>query len=470
MVMADRALVLNEPLCFLIGKLSKLPLNVLKSAACDFYDNNALAEAKSRLLDDVNNLSLTDGLPHIPKRREGANRSAREVDDLLLILSTIDEHGQLNNLPRYVAASPDSMPSLRLFDGDMQLLLSRLDKMECKLVELTSALATINGEVHNQRSRPARYQAQQALSTPTTSMHEAAAVNVNIDLPGSLGPTTNPADVAMSGNSLQSQAQAMVNNTTNPVINRPTFSWAVASVAAASTPIADRVTTADNPYSGGNHSDTAGDQPFIEYQSRKKRRRQNSLQQEKRLTPAATNNAAPSRTTRKGQSLLVGKRNVAHPTTSLRNITAARPLIKKAVFCIDNVDTSVTLEDMHEFVTGLSVQIVSLFEAKPRQRNRTKSTPDDIACKAFRLCINEEHRDRLLVDSQWPAYVTVSEWYFKTGSSAQPIQSTAVRVPAVGLIHPDNMVAETTLVEMLNDPESTIVMTDHSQRDNISVA
>ena len=48
MVMADRALVLNEPLCFfLIGKLSKLPLNALKSAASDFYDNNALAEEKS---------------------------------------------------------------------------------------------------------------------------------------------------------------------------------------------------------------------------------------------------------------------------------------------------------------------------------------------------------------------------------------------------------------------------------------
>ena len=130
MVMAGRVLVLCDPLCFLSRKYDKGRLNVLKSAINDFYDASAIGEAKSRLLDDVNELPLTDKLPHIPKRREGANRLSRDVDDILTVWTFIDEHGLLGSLPRYVSDSVDKMPSLRLFDGDMQFLLARMDKMD----------------------------------------------------------------------------------------------------------------------------------------------------------------------------------------------------------------------------------------------------------------------------------------------------------------------------------------------------
>ena len=50
-------------------------------------------------------------------------------------------------------------------------------------------------------------------------------------------------------------------------------------------------------------------------------------------------------------------------------IAAAKPLVKKAVFYIDNVDPTVSIDDMHEFVSSMSVQVLSLFEAKPGRRN-----------------------------------------------------------------------------------------------------
>jgi hypothetical protein len=40
-------------------------------------------------------------------------------------------------------------------------------------------------------------------------------------------------------------------------------------------------------------------------------------------------------------------------------IAAVKPLVKKAVFYIDNIDPTVSIVDMHEFVSSKWVQVVS---------------------------------------------------------------------------------------------------------------
>jgi hypothetical protein len=117
--MADKELVLWNTLCFLMSKMFRLSLKVLKSAVIDFYDIDTIVEAKRRLLAYVNLLDFTEKLPHIPKRRGEANRSTQEVDDIFALFQFLDERGQLSKLPRYVSSDPDSMPSIRLFEGDM---------------------------------------------------------------------------------------------------------------------------------------------------------------------------------------------------------------------------------------------------------------------------------------------------------------------------------------------------------------
>jgi len=39
-----------------------------------------------------------------------------EVDDIVTILTSLDEHKQLNKLPRNVADAPENMPSVHLFE------------------------------------------------------------------------------------------------------------------------------------------------------------------------------------------------------------------------------------------------------------------------------------------------------------------------------------------------------------------
>ena len=241
-------------------------------------------------------------------------------------------------------------------------------------------------------------------------------------------------------------------------INKPSSSWAS---VAASTPYIHNLASETQYDSNGDSSDA---QPFIEYQSSKKRRRQHSHQ------PTPVNNLGKSvdvsskdrNTNHQGQRLLIGKMITAGSSKSAhRGIIAAKPLVKKAVYYIDNVDASVTIDDMHEFITNLSVQILSLFEAKPRRYNHSSSaTPNS---KAFRLCINDDHRDRLLVDTQWPAYVSISKWFFKSEKTAPH--------PANAVSKGNDYVAGVTahLMDGISvpdaqaDTDATIIMTDHSQ-------
>ena len=78
--------------CFLLCKYGNIPLKLLKSALVDFYDMGVISEAiKICLLDNTANLNSEVKLPHVPQRRDGDGRLTREVDDILLLTSHLDE-------------------------------------------------------------------------------------------------------------------------------------------------------------------------------------------------------------------------------------------------------------------------------------------------------------------------------------------------------------------------------------------
>ena len=107
---------------------------------------------------------------------------------------------------------------------------------------------------------------------------------------------------------------------------------------------------------------------------------------------------------------VVGKSAV----TVSSKIIAAKKIMKKAVFCIDNVNTCCEVDDISSFVTSLSIEVLTCFEVKPRRRRNESETSDR---KAFRLCIHEDDRERLLDGSYWPDSVSISDWYFKSTAS-----------------------------------------------------
>ena len=67
------------------------------------------------------------------------------------------------------------------------------------------------------------------------------------------------------------------------------------------------------------------------------------------------------------------------------------------------------MDNVRAFVSSLSITVLSCFAAVPRRR-RNESLPI-VDRKAFRLCIADRDRERLLDDSKWPDSVTISEWY-----------------------------------------------------------
>jgi hypothetical protein len=94
--------------------------------------------------------------------------------------------------------------------------------------------------------------------------------------------------------------------------------------------------------------------------------------------------------------------------------SAAHTWYRKAVYYIDNVGSSVSADYLTAFVNDeLNVRVVSCFEVQPRRR-RSNS---EMNSKAFRLCINRDDSQLLLIPEKWPAYVGISTWQFKSGDA-----------------------------------------------------
>jgi len=83
----DRKVVLCNVLCLVVNKLSHTPLKTLRMVLSDFYSADKLASAKILLMEDTDTLNLATKRPYIPLRRDGDGRLAREVDDILSLLT-----------------------------------------------------------------------------------------------------------------------------------------------------------------------------------------------------------------------------------------------------------------------------------------------------------------------------------------------------------------------------------------------
>jgi len=130
---------------------------------------------------------------------------------------------------------------------------------------------------------------------------------------------------------------------------------------------------------------------------------------------------------------------------------AAKSIVKKAVFCIDNLNTTVTADDVRKFVTGhMSVSVFSCFSVKPRRRRQESEPIKDR--RAFRLCIAEKDRDLLLDESKWPDSVIVSEWFHAKPANRRP-ESNAAETEA----DPSIRVAIVSDMPSSNETDDTIV-------------
>jgi hypothetical protein len=414
--------VVCAPLCFAFSKLKKISSLKIKSVINDFFDDETISAAKSRLLHD-SQLIEADNLPRLPNRRdsEGRLRKLKEVDDIMTLLTTLDERKLLGELPRYVVDDTDSIPTLKLEDGDLKYFVQKMDRFEESLTHLQACLNRLPNSGENRPAAVSKVVINQNNQTEQPS------------LSGLFAPT----DV----------------NTAEPT----TDTWA----ARLSKGLSDQVNTSDMD------TDNIGEFNEVVNSRRKKRRlrrspqlpsqpsNQQTSQQTVKTVKTGNDYTASKRgndsTGNKGkrrQPLVIGRREVStsgsstHTTSMTTSMRAtAKPLLDKEVFYVDNVDVSLDAADLTEFVKAMNVRVVSCLNANPRRtmkQRREEEYPDDR--KAFRLCIVKNDRDNLLIADNWPTNITVSSWFFK--KPATDITATA------------------TATALANDPDKTVRLTD----------
>jgi len=384
--MADEPVVLCSALCFLKHKFVRNNAKTLKMALMDYYDTEVLSGAKVRLVSDISELNSSVKIPHVPHRRDGENRLAREVDDLISLFTVLDENKLINCLPRYVADGPDSMPPIRLYEGELNGVMLLIKKLSDKVDEYASALTEVTREL---RSLQAKYTLPPMV--PSTSTQGGQVLSDCVQPP----PLCESAvSQARHGD------QAMTVN-----------SWAV----IASTPNRYAALAVD--------TDDPETQLFETAMPRRKKRARNYTNTNDATTVTHSQQKSAQPLQRPRAKIIAGKSSKAGFA-----IAAANKIRKKAVFCVDNLSTTCTKDDIEEFVSAcLSVHVISCFETKPRRR-RGQETPTDR--RAFRLCIYDDDRDRLLDSASWPDSVLLSEWFFKGRDNETKRNPAGDKMPA----------------------------------------
>jgi len=294
----------------------------------------------------------------------------------------------IDQLPTYVSSSPDNMPNLRLYEGDVHVLLSLLKTMDGRMSEFESAVAAISRDVTALQMWPTLPDHSQP---PVTVQSTARAHTRDINI-------AEPAESAqrrVTGQSGQSRTQPTVDrvgNSTTGVSFLPdgdhlASDWAEAVVST--------------PYASANRYDalcsiTTDDddpqQPF-EQPRRSSRRRRRSSSQQPSSRPQTTN----AQHQRRGPLVLGKAKNGSF-------ISAARKQRKKTVLCVDNVIRHALLNKCLLLLRRCLLRYLRALKLNLDADLMRMST----MLGTRKHVVSADELDQLLAAEVWPEYVTVS--------------------------------------------------------------
>jgi hypothetical protein len=432
--MAERSLVLNNVLCFVFSRINKIDVRQLKSVLCDFYLLDDIVAAKDVLVSAAESLQIAN-LPDLRKRRDGAGRLAREVDDIFSVIFVLDESKTFADLPMFVADSPDHMPSMHLIEGDLHAVMTRFDKLQAVLDNIGS---NVNKSVSLVSTAISRTGAKGAVINTSNDAGDCAVNDYSDDLVSTQivadakkGPvmrtrameyfastdTVSAEDETDDGGMqtvttrrkrrrMLSRLQDGINQSLEPIyLSSPSLSRDATNGTTSARNAAVRTA---QPSSRGPSATT----------STQNGQGQGQGQGQLRSFAHVTRTGVP----RALQSGILNKNTMIGISASISpswKLSAAKPYVGKAVYCIDNVSVSTTANDLRQFVVRNGISVLSCFEVIPRRSRRMKLAGIvPTGRKAFRLCIASEDVSKLLNCELWPAHITVSKWVSKERSTA----------------------------------------------------
>jgi len=183
--MADQQVTVNNALCFLFSRLHRSDYNVTMGAIESFYSPEEITTARMVLLEDAVALNLQHLPRSLPSRRAGDGRKHREIEDIYTILSIVDEAKSLHKMPRYVSDDPLKMPSLLLTEGDLRVIMGRINQLEAKLDKFMDLNVAMLSGVHHPTGKQGQHD-QHDKRTTNRPLNRANAAT------GSSGPSTHP--------------------------------------------------------------------------------------------------------------------------------------------------------------------------------------------------------------------------------------------------------------------------------------
>jgi len=129
------AVHISEMLCYIFGKYGKMPSDSIRSVLVSFYDGAEILVAKELLFKCVADLNL-DGAPRCVSRRKSDEKARLDSDDILALVSFVDERAAFDLLPQFVAANLERVPPLQSDVLDLCLAVNRIAALESKMEQL----------------------------------------------------------------------------------------------------------------------------------------------------------------------------------------------------------------------------------------------------------------------------------------------------------------------------------------------
>ena len=355
-----RRLVVNDLLCYAVNKLTRLGKTPVKTTVVDFYPPDEISIAKEKLYAEIEILQIEKFPKMVRRRKDLANRQAIETEDILAMLTQLDEAKARDRLPLFVSSDPDKMPSAKLGEGDLKLLLLKLGKMEDELHTVKILVENSNA------SSSLVYPTNQGKHSNQDSTHPVFAKTgrVNTGVAKGLGPATESARLGLESDSDIRTSEI------------------------------EEVT------------DDGG--PWTEMGRRKRLRQHSSPSHVGRFVGESYSKvAAAPPSQRPAQPAVKSKLKALVGASATSKLQAAKTLqVPKAVFFLGNIDSSYTVNDIETYLLELDIRTLTCFELKPRENQ-----PEDN--KSFRVCIIAEDKNKLFNRDNWPVGVTLREWRHK---------------------------------------------------------
>ena len=392
-------LVVWNLLCFMNNKWHSLAAKPLKTLLIDFYSSEDISFAKDLLFLELEGLKMEKEIK-VPRRRRDSTskpgvKASSDIDDILSIFTFLDEKKLLDNIAVFVSTNPDLMPSSRLAEGDLSILLNKVGNLETLCNSLKTDIRAIpSARRLNEAAKfaPSHADHRPIVNAESSNASKSTGATECIDLEYE---TDQGANLHIQVGDKHCDVSGRVERGVGGA------HWGSAT-------------------SANDLTDTDHDDRFQDFVSR------NQKKKERQKRKIASNNTSPSDISQpkkkldsglgksdinyaralQGSNILPPRAAVDKPVKIIGQAkhsvlkAAPRDMSPIAVFCISNVSRDFTESDIREHCYGLSVRVRFVFDITSiRQR-----------AKAFKLAVGLADRSFIEDARSWPDGVVVRPW------------------------------------------------------------